>query len=318
MVPFNHVSNVCYRGSPMPSRLGLLAIVAAWFAVTGHVVYHDVWPRYFADAPPALQIDLADEATQQAPTKWTITRGDKKIGTLTTRMEYVAGDDSFRFVNNYGKLNLDAGKGDNVLSVEAPKLVTTIRVSRTGELREQSMSGELRVSLGPVELGQASAEVEGRVVAGMLVGRCRVRYPIDASQPTIDRELEPVPVPAGQVLNPMMPVNRLRDITPGRRWVIREVDPLRDALAVLFTELTKGQKLPIALPTSASGAELLAEVQSGTEDYPMRAGLPVPCRVIAYRAEQVTARTWVSVADGRVMRQEATYAGETLRFDRDD
>jgi len=318
MVPFNHISNVCYRGSPMPSRFGLLAIVAAWFAVTGHVVYHDVWPRYFADAPPALQIDLADEATQQAPTKWTITRGDKKIGTLTTRMEYVAGDDSFRFVNNYGKLNLDAGKGDNVLSVEAPKLVTTIRVSRTGELREQSMSGELRVSLGPVELGQASAEVEGRVVAGMLVGRCRVRYPIDASQPTIDRELEPVPVPAGQVLNPMMPVNRLRDITPGRRWTIREVDPLKDALAILGQEIAKQSKFNLPLGASASGAELIAEVQSGLVDYPLRPTELIPCRVIAYRGERVSARTWVAAADGRVMRQEATVGDDTLRFDRQD
>ena len=302
----------------MPSRLGLLAIVLGWCAVTGHVVYHDVWPRYFADAPPALQIDLADEATQLAPTKWAITRGGKKIGTLTTRMEYLAADDTFRFVNNYGQLSLDAGTGNRVVTVEAPKLVTTIRVSRTGELREQSMSGELRVSLGPVELGHASAEVEGRVVNGLLVGRCKIRYPINAAQPTIDRELEPVPVPAGQVLNPMMPVNRLRDITPGRRWVIREVDPLKDALAVLGQELSKQSKFNLPLPASASGAELIAEVQSGTEDFPLRPGEAVPCRVIAYRGERVSARTWVSVADGRVMRQEATVGDDTLRFDRQD
>lgn len=302
----------------MPSRLGLLAVLVSWAAVTGHVFYHDVWPRYFADAPPGLQIDLADEATQQAPTKWTIYRGGKKIGTLTTRMEYLAADDTFRFVNNYGRLTLDAGKSDSVLSVEAPRLVTTIRVTRTGELREQSMSGELRVFLGPVEIGHAAAEVEGRVVNGVLLGRCKVRYPITAAQPTIDRELDPVPVPAGQVLNPMMPLNRLRDITPGRRWVIREVDPLKDALAVLFQELAKGAKLNIALPQSASGAELIAEVQTGTEDYPLRVGQAVPCRVIVYRGERVSARTWVSAADGRVMRQEATAADETLRFDRDD
>ena len=163
---------------------GLLAVVFSWAAVTAHVVYHDVWPRYFADAPPALQIDLADEATQQAPTKWTIYRGGKKIGTLTTRMEYLAADDTFRFVNNYGRLTLDAGKSDTVLSVEAPRLVTTIRVTRTGELREQSMSGELRVLLGPIEIGHAAAEVEGRVVNGVLLGRCKVRYPIGAAQPT--------------------------------------------------------------------------------------------------------------------------------------
>ena len=233
-------------------------------------------------------------------------------------MEYLAADDTFRFVNNYGQLSLDAGGGNSVVTVEAPKLVTTIRVSRTGELREQSMSGELRVLLGPVELGHASAEIEGRVVNGMLLGRCKVRYPINAAQPTIDRELEPVPVPAGQVLNPMMPVNRLRDITPGRRWVIREVNPLEDALAVLGQELSKQSKFKLPLPATASGAELIAEVQSGTEDYPLRPNEVVPCRVIAYRGERVAARTWVSVADGRVMRQEATVGDDTLRFDRQD
>ena len=302
----------------MPSRLGLLAIVLSWAAVTGHVFYHDVWPRYFADAPPALQIDLADEATQQAPTKWTITRAGTKIGTLMTRMEYLPADDSFRFVNTYTKLNLDAGTGNVVITVEVPRLVTTIRVGRTGELREQSMSGELRVLLGPIELGHASAEVDGRVVNGMLLGRCKVRFPVTAAQPTIDRELEPVPVPAGQVLNPMMPVNRLRDITPGRRWTIREVDPLKDALAVLGQEIAKQSKFNLPLGSSVSGAELIAEVQSGLVDYPLRPTEMVPCRVIAYRGERVSARTWVSAADGRVMRQEATAADETLRFDRDD
>ena len=302
----------------MPSRLGLVAIVVAWLAVTGHVLYHDVWPRYFADAPPALQIDLVDEATQQAPTKWAITRAGAKIGTLMTRMEYLKDDDSFRFVNTYTKLTLDAGTGGVPLTIEVPRLVTTIRVNRAGELREQSMSGELRVVLGPLELGHAAADVDGRVVNGLLLGRCKVRYPVNAAQPTIDRELEPVAVPAGQVLNPMMPLNRLRDITPGRRWVIREVDPLKDALAVLGQELSKKSNFNLPLPASASGTELIAEVQSGTEDYPLRLGEPIPCRVIAYRGERVSARTWVSVADGRVMRQEATVGDETLRFDRQD
>ena len=302
----------------MPSRLAVLAIALFWGAVTGHVVHHDLWPRYFGEAPPAIQIDLADEATQQAPTRWTIFRGGKPIGTLTTRMEYMPADDTFRFINNYGKLTLDAGRGDGVVTVEAPRLETVIRVTRTGELREQSMSGELKARLGPLELGHAGAEVEGRVVNGMLVGRCRVRFPFGSPEPTIDRELEPVPVPAGQVLNPMMPVNRLRDIQPGRRWVIREVDPLKDAMNILLQEVAKTAKFNLAVLPSASGGELIAEVGTGVENFPRRLGEPVPCRVIEYRGERVTARTWVSVADGRVMRQEATAADESLRFDRDD
>ena len=40
--------------------------------------------------------------------------------------------------------------------------------------------------------------------------------------------------------------------------------------------------------------------------------------MIEYRADEVQARTWVSTADGRVLRQEASGFGERLRFDRQD
>lgn len=304
----------------MPSRLAIVGIVAFWLAVTSYIGYRDVWPRYFSEAPPPIAIDLADEATQRAATRWIIYRGDTKIGSLSTRMEYQAADDSFLFINTYTKLTLEAGKaGPASIEIDFPKLETGITVNRAGQLLHQYMSGDVRLLLGGIELGNGSAEVNGRVVEGMLRGRCLVRYPSTNKVPNIDRELEPVPVPAGQVLNPMMPVNRLRDVTPGRRWVIREVDPLRDAIAILGKEILGQHKLGAGLGMPASeNRELIAEVLGETEMVAQRIEAPVECRVIQYRSEQVTARTWVSVADGRVMRQEAALAGERLRFEREN
>ena len=44
----------------------------------------------------------------------------------------------------------------------------------------------------------------------------------------------------------------------------------------------------------------------------------IECWLIEYREEKVVARTWVNVADGRVLRQEAISENETLRFERQD
>ena len=91
----------------MPSRLGIGFIVLFWLAATAHVGYREVWPRFFSDGPPPLRIDLADEAAQTVPTYWDVYRGDQRVGKLTTRMQYVPEDDTFRFLNTYMNLTLE-------------------------------------------------------------------------------------------------------------------------------------------------------------------------------------------------------------------
>ena len=298
----------------MPSRLGIGFIVLFWLAATAHVGYREVWPRYFSDGPPPLRIDLADEAAQTVPTYWDVYRGDQRVGKLTTRMQYVPEDDTFRFLNTYLNLSVEFG----AVSLEMPKLDTTVRVTRSGDLREQQMTGLLRgmlkTKLGAVSLAEATAEVTGVVQNGQLVGRCKITSRLG----NIDRPLEPVPVPQGQVLNPMMPVSRLRDVQPGRRWVIREVDPLRDALNVLVKEVLKSSEVAAGAIPQPGGGELIAEVQSSPEKLERPDKEPVECWVIEYRGDEVQARTWVSVADGRVIRQEASGFGERLRFERQE
>jgi hypothetical protein len=120
------------------------------------------------------------------------------------------------------------------------------------------------------------------------------------------------------VLNPMMPVRRLRDVQPGRRWVIREVDPLRDAVSILLREAAKDSQVALSALPRPENRELLAEVRPTPEKLVRDGGQAVECWVIEYRGEDVAARTWVSVADGRVLRQEAAGLGEQLRFERED
>ncbi|MGL4422600.1 MAG: hypothetical protein ACRCZF_18170, partial [Gemmataceae bacterium] len=50
----------------------------------------------------------------------------------------------------------------------------------------------------------------------------------------------------------------------------------------------------------------------------VRKGKTDLCWVIDYRSDRAEARTWVSVADSRVLQQEATTQGETLRLTRED
>ncbi len=85
----------------MPSRPVVVLVVLFWLAVVGVVVYRDVLPRYFGDAPPAPAFGAEDELSQ--PTvEWTIHRGlpkqttDEPVGKMTSRTEYVKADDSFK------------------------------------------------------------------------------------------------------------------------------------------------------------------------------------------------------------------------------
>jgi hypothetical protein len=294
----------------MPSRPVVAAILAFWLATAGYAFYRDVWPRLVSSGPPPLLIDLADEASQfSAGIDWTLYRGDHKVGQLTTRTAYRDADDTFLLTHKYRQVRFDFGGA----RVEVPELVTTTRVTRSGELREQAMEGTLKVQLavagaGFVDLAEARAKVEGRVEGGRFVGRCELASPLG----NVNRDLDPVPVPTGQALNPLQPVNRLDGVRPGRQWVIYTFDPLAEAVAALG----RGQLGGLGLP-ERQREPLIAEVLSSPQPLDRKGG-PVPCWVIEYRNGDVQARTWVRVSDGRVLRQEAAGFGERIAIDRDE
>jgi hypothetical protein len=287
----------------MPSRPVLAAIVAFWLATIGIAFHRDVWPYFSTSGPPQLAVGLAEEADPNQQVRWGVYRGEKPVGRLTTKISHVNADDTFWLTHEYQQLEFDFGPA----TVHVPKLVTAMRVTRAGELREQSMEGTLQLRLGK-ELIVAEAWVRGEVVNGVFVGHCEVR----SSLGDVKQDLEPIPVPAGQALNPLHVSNRLTGVKPGQQWVVHEIDPLGEALAALVKSKLPGVPLGDR-KREAVIARVLPEPESLT--WQRR---DVSCWVIEYRKGEARARTWVRVSDGKVLRQEAFGIGEKLAVEREE
>jgi hypothetical protein len=198
--------------------------------------------------------------------------------------------------------------------VLVPDLTSVTTVTRAGDLREQSVTGRMVLQMqlrGEFHtVAEVRVKVDGRVADGLFVGRCE----LESDFLKVNRALDPVPVPSGQPLNPLQPLNRIANLRPGQRWVVHEIDPLKEAVAALVQE--KAGEFGFRLPEKkreALVAEVLASPQSlrwNDED--------VACWVIEYRGGEARARTWVRVADGKVLRQEAIRDGEALALERDE
>jgi hypothetical protein len=314
----------------MPSRPVVVLIVLFWLAVIGVVVFRDVLPRYFGDAPPAAAYG-PDAELSQLSVEWTIHRGhpnktdDEQIGRMTSVTEYRQADNTFRYENRYRGVKFT----QYGMELHVPFATTSIRTDRDGRLKGQKMTGTAELEsvrlLGAGQKLTATVEAEGVVRDGFLVGSATLTCPNLLSEPSVGT-FTPVPVPDGQVLNPLMPLDRLRDVVPGRRWVVQQVDPLRDALGELLVkglqeELARqggGKKKPAPV-TLPKPPELIAEVLTSPVALDRATG-PVSCWVIEYTSadKTISARTYVRRDDGRVLRQEATSQGERLRFERAD
>ncbi len=286
----------------MPSRCVTALIVAFWGAALGVAFYTDLWPRISASGAPPIAVDLSDEATQYVPVRWRVVRGDKEIGRLTTRLAYQDSDDTFQFSSEYKDLRIDVG----AMQLSFPEVSMSTRVTRSGALREQTLSGKLRLADF-----RGEAHVHGRVDNGVFTGRCE----IDSDLLKLKNDLRPVAVKDSPALNPLQPVNRIVDIHPGRRWLVHEIDPMGEALAALFKEkIGQGFSLP-----EREKEPLLAEVGRDTESLIWgRAKEEAACWVIAYTRGEASAWTWVRVSDGKVLRQEASLAGDRIALEREE
>lgn len=296
----------------MPSRPTTLAIVLFWLAAVGWVGYRDLWPRLAASGPPPVAVELGDEASQLVPVKWKVLRGDQRVGWLTTRMTYQDADDTFRLTHKYANLTFDSGR----VRVVFPEVTLTTRVTRGGALRDQGMAGRMQVQLKTgdefLTIAEARAEVEGEVRGGVFHSRCDIDSPLLK----VKRDLDPVPVPDGQALSPLQPVGRIANVRAGQRWVVHEVNPLRDAMRSVLTGFVGEQGFGLPAEEQES---FVATV--GDRPEPLAWGkdrAEVMCWVIDYVRKDARVRTWVRADDGRVLRQEASRDGETLALERDE
>jgi hypothetical protein len=291
----------------MPSRRVIALIALFWLAITSYVTYRDLWPVLFASGQPSIAIDLADEAAQNIPIRWSITYNGQKAGRLISQMRYIDADDTFRFTHDYKQLRYEIAGA----TIALPELQIVVRVTRAGDLREQSLRGKMELGVGNLTLGEGTANVTGIVTDGQLTATCVVTGTAFGKAFEINRKLDPVPVPSGQPLNPLLPMNRLAGVKPGRQWVVHASDPLADAAHSLAKEY--GLPLPEEKPSP-----LIGEVQSESQEL-RRTNDTSACWVIEYRREgELEARTWVRVTDGKVLKQEAFLKGDTLALERED
>src|SRR5215210_4224880 len=157
----------------MPSRRAVALILAFWLATTAYIGYRDVWPRYFASGPPAVAIDLADEAAQNVPVHWDVKWNGKSVGRLTTQMSYVEADDTFWFKHEYRDLRMEIAGAKFFI----PKFVSATRVTRAGDLREQTAQGQLNLQSGEgATIGEFSAKLAGKVADGHLTATVEGSY----------------------------------------------------------------------------------------------------------------------------------------------
>jgi hypothetical protein len=277
---------------------------------TGFVFHRDLWPRLFSSGPPPVSIELADEARQNVPARWTIKRNGTPVGKLTTQMKYLDAEDAFQFSYRYTDLKLEQGSVTLVFS----EVVSDVRMTRAGDLKSQAVTGNATIQLQGVELARSTIDVRGVVINGKLEGRAELKNNAVALL-NLEGDLEPVPVPAGLPLNPLQPVNRLAYVQGGKQWVVHEANPLQDAMNHLLRK--KGAELGVRLPEEKPKESLVAKVSN--EPQPLNwKGEEVSCWVIEYRRTEIVARTWVSVKDGKVLLQEAFEKGESLTFERED
>jgi hypothetical protein len=296
---------VSAAGLSMPSPLSVFAIVVFWVGTLAVVIRRDVWPRLFSTGPPPVSVEVGDEASQLFPTPWTIYRGNDRVGRLETRTTYVDADNSYQFTHDYSMLQLDVS-GVRIL---VPRLQTLTKVSPTGALRAQSLRGRCEAQFQGLKL-EATLDVKGHVENEQFVGECD----FDLTVFKLKRPLVPVPVPNGHALSPLQVVNRVLGIRPGQEWVVHELNPLADAVALLIREQLS--KTGFSIPEQKA-VPLVARVSNDIQRMPWKDG-QAACWVIEYRDEVVKARTWVRADDGKVLKQEAFNKGEQLTVLRDE
>ncbi len=288
----------------MPPRLAVFAIVAAWLTALGWLAFEKWLPWLRSGTEPAFALDLADEVAPQHAT-WIVYRKDKRIGSAETRMAPKK-DGTFELTSRMRDLNLKIGP----VEIRIPLFLTTRTVNRDGELIGLNARTLIQFSGVGVDM-KADATLECRVVGDQLVGECE----FDSGSGKTVAPIEPIPLVSKAAYSPFQPLQKFPPLRPGQAWRAANVDPVSDALKVVMQQVLK-KELGFAVPFPDQPKELLARVEDETEVIENR-GKAYTCWVIVYRARGISAKTWVDIADGKVIRQEASGLGEALIMQRD-
>jgi hypothetical protein len=274
----------------MPPRWLCAIILLLWLFTTAKLLRDDLLPHLMPGTPPSFTIDLVEETdNQKMYTPWTLYRNGKKHMLVRTRVEK-PGRDLFELSAEY--LPLERGTTAHINGMNIRRMFSAYRVNPEGELRgvrveiqgqpELPLFGDLKIDLQISIEGQVAEGKMATLIKGKGLG-FEKEYP-----------LPPVDVPrGGGLLQPLHPVNRIRDLRPGQTWSVPVFDSVSDTLSSMS---------PQGVP--AVPKVLRARVRPQAE--PLDGGKrdSEECYVIDYTSDEVQASTWVSTRTGLVLLQE--------------
>lgn len=293
----------------MPPRWVVAAVIAGWLAALGWLA-HDAWLPWLRPADePAFVVEVADEVAPEH-FSWAIYRNGKRIGSAETRLA-PRKDGRFELTTRLRDLELGYGK---VARFRFPVFAITRQVTVDGELVSLEGKGVVQATVQGREV-KLDASSRRRVEGGESVGDGEFEH----AGTRITSALDPVKLVSRNVLVPLQPGQKYPPLRPGQSWRATHIDPLAEAMEgagqVAVSQFVPGA-LPGGLSMARRPAAVLADVQADTEEVAVRDQWHT-CRVIRFEGDRIKVRAWVDVADGRIVRQEADYDGETIVLQRE-
>lgn len=288
----------------MPPRPFVVLVVLGWLATAGWLVAEKWLPWWRPAEQPPFAVELADEVAPEHAT-WLVYKKDKRIGSAETRMA-PRKDGLFELTTRLRDLQLSQGLAD----VRMPSFATTRTVTRDGDLVTLDAKAVMLVKGLGADL-RIEAVIRGRVVGDEFRGDCE----FDGGDGPTTQPLAPIKLTSKNAFSPLQPLQKYPPLRPGQTWRVSNLDPVSEAMNAAMQQIVSKQWGFKFIPPEQP-KELRAEVQRDTEEITHR-DRTYTCRVIVFEGDRVSARTWVDVADGKVIRQEATGMGETIRLQRD-
>ena len=277
----------------MPPRWVSAVIILGWITAIGWLFRVELWPSLEPGAPPPIMVDLFDEAqTEKVPIRWIVSENGEKVLTARTSVEHRGRENDFILRAIYEPREPPNGNL-NGLRPRIRHMNSAYRVTPEGQLLGLTVEIEMDVFI-LLSILHCDVRIWGDVQGGHFVPKLEVQWPGQQLTPT----LQPVPVSSqGSVVMLLHPVNRITGLRPGQSWRVPMFDPVGDSLATI-----SGGKGRIRF--------LRAKIRPHVEIMNWNR-TDIPCLVIDYQEEnalqqdRITAETWVSEADGRVLKQVA-------------
>jgi len=293
----------------MPPRWAVVAVAVGWLAALGWLA-HDAWLPWLRPADePAFVVEVADEVAPEH-FAWTIYRNGQRAGSAETKFA-PRKDGRFELTTRLRDLELGYGK---VARFKFPAFAITRFVTPDGELLSLHGSGIVQATVQGREV-KVEASIHRRLADGQAVGEAE----FDHAGIRIMCPLEPVRLLSRTVLVPLQPGQKYPTLRPGQTWRATHVDPLAEAMEgagqSAMSQIVPGAP-PGRISLSARPPAVLAEVLAETEEVRSK-DQGHTCRVIRFDGDRVKVRSWVDVADGRIVRQEADYDGEVIVLQRE-